>query len=309
LQIAFHTDANANYNTLKLPHKINTMKWQQMINKPQLCFVIAPIGKENSPERRRSDQVLNHIITPAASACGYETIRADKISEPGLITSQVIQHVVSDPLVVADLTGWNPNVFYELALRHAVKKPVVQIINASEAIPFDVASSRTVQLDHRDLDSAARAKEEIIKQIRAVEQNPSEVDNPISVAIDLQFLRQSDNPLEQSNAEIMSQLQELKKGVDQILDLSNAADLRRKDNEWMDQYNPMAKRLFPILDIALKTPEMQALQRLGNQKTIPSHTAPDGSPCPSTEARVVAVGPPGKTDTLKCIVCSTSIDQ
>src|SRR5205823_14185213 len=126
-----------------------------------------------------------------------------QISEPGLITSQVIQHVVEDPLVIADLTGRNPNVFYELALRHAVKRPVVQIIHATETIPFDVAASRTVQVDHHDLDSAARAKDEIIRQIKSVEKNPREVDTPISVAIELQSLRQSDNPLEKSNAEII----------------------------------------------------------------------------------------------------------
>jgi hypothetical protein len=180
---------------------------------PKTCFVIAPIGADGSDVRVRSDQVLKHIIAPAAKECGYEAIRADQISEPGLITSQVIQHVVEDPLVIADLTGRNPNVFYELALRHALKKPVVQIIHATESIPFDVAASRTVHVDHHDLDSAARAREEIIKQVRAVERNPADVDTPISVAIELQSLRQSDNPLEKSNAEIITMLQELRAGV------------------------------------------------------------------------------------------------
>jgi hypothetical protein len=139
--------------------------------------VIAPIGAEGTDIRIRSDQVLKHIISPAAHECGYTAVRADQISEPGLITSQVIQHIVEDPLVIADLSGRNPNVFYELALRHALKKAVVQIIHASESIPFDVAASRTVHVDHHDLDSAARAKEEIIKQIRSVEKNPTEVDH------------------------------------------------------------------------------------------------------------------------------------
>ena len=174
---------------------------------PRTCFVIAPIGKDGSDVRVRSGQVLKHIISPAAKECGYEAVRADQISEPGLITSQVIQHVVEDPLVIADLTGWNPNVFYELALRHAVKKPVVQIIHAADAIPFDIAASRTIHVDHHDLDSAARAKEEIIRQIHSVEKNPAYVDTPISVAIELQSLRQSENPLEKSNAEILTSSQ------------------------------------------------------------------------------------------------------
>jgi len=178
--------------------------------KEKSCFVIAPIGDEGSDIRRRSDQVLKHIVGPAAKDCGYETMRADKISEPGIITSQVIQHLLDDALVIADLTGRKPNVFYELAIRHAVRKPVVQIIHAGESIPFDVAASRTIHVDHHDLDSVARCREELTQQIRSVEKDPSQVDTPISVAVDLQSLRQSDNPLEKSNAEIISMLQELR---------------------------------------------------------------------------------------------------
>jgi len=118
--------------------------------------------------------------------------------------------LIEDALVVADLTGRNPNVFYELAIRHAVRKAIVQVIQIGEPIPFDVAQSRTIQVDHHDLDSVARCREELVRQIRSVEKDPLDVDTPISVAIDLQSLRQSENPLEKSNAEIISMLQELR---------------------------------------------------------------------------------------------------
>ncbi|MFZ3169874.1 MAG: hypothetical protein WA130_19855 [Candidatus Methanoperedens sp.] len=202
------------------------------------CFVIAPIGDEGSEVRRRSDQVLKHIIAPAAKECDYETIRADKISEPGLITSQVIQHLIDDSLVIADLTGRNPNVFYELAIRHAIKKPIVQIIQSGESIPFDVAATRTIQFDHKDLDSVAKCKEELMKQIRSVEDNPSLVDTPISTAIELKSLRQSENPLEKSNAEIISMLQDLK---NMIGDLTTKKERDASGNEIKIEY------LWPLL--------------------------------------------------------------
>src|SRR3954453_10572257 len=104
----------------------------------KMCFVIGPIGDPGSADRKRSDQVLKHIIAPSVSPYGYSAVRADHISEAGMITSQVIQHVIDDPLVIADLTGRNPNVFYELAIRHAVRKPYIQLIEAGEALPFDV---------------------------------------------------------------------------------------------------------------------------------------------------------------------------
>lgn len=146
------------------------------------CFVIAPIGEAGSDIRKRSDQVLKHVIVPAVDACGYDALRADQISEPGMITSQVIQHIVDDPLVIADLTGWNPNVFYELAIRHALRKPLIQMIKRGEQIPFDVAGTRTIYVDHKDLDSVEEAKEEIGKQVKALEKDPSNIETPISVS-------------------------------------------------------------------------------------------------------------------------------
>ncbi len=110
-----------------------------MVEENNICFVIAPIGETGSEIRMRSDQVLNHIIRPAAKEFGYEVMRADQLSEPGVITSQVVKHILDDAIVVADLTSRNPNVFYELAIRHAIRKPYVQVIQRGEEKPFDVA--------------------------------------------------------------------------------------------------------------------------------------------------------------------------
>ena len=152
-------------------------------NSEKICFVIAPIDKPGSDIRKRSDQVLEHIIRPVVESCGYKAVRADEIAEPGIITNQIIRHVVDDPLVIADLTGQNPNVFYELAIRHATRKPLVQIINKVEDIPFDVGSMRTIQVDHQNLDSVEEAKAEIQSQIQYLEANPSSLENPISIAL------------------------------------------------------------------------------------------------------------------------------
>lgn len=185
---------------------------------PKNCFVISPIGEENSDTRRRSDQVLKHIIKPSAESCGYRAIRADEIDKPGLITSQVIQRVVEDPLVIADLTETNPNVFYELAIRHAIQKPLVQIIEKGQRIPFDVAGTRTIYVDHKDLDSVSSAKDEIIRQIRELEINPSNIETPISVAHELQILRKSEDPKDRGLADLLSAISEIKSLQVKILD-------------------------------------------------------------------------------------------
>src|SRR5208282_587041 len=117
----------------------------------KICFIICPIGEGGSEQRHRSNQMRKYVFNPVAEdLCGYRTIRADEISEPGIITAQIIQHLMDDPLVIADLTDSNPNVFYELAVRHAVRKPVVQLIDYRSVIPFDVAVQRTIKVDYRD---------------------------------------------------------------------------------------------------------------------------------------------------------------
>lgn len=174
------------------------------------CFVIAPIGEPESDTRKRSDQVLKHIVRPAVTSLGYTAVRADEIDKPGIITSQVIQHVVNDHLMIADLTERNPNVFYELAIRHALRKPLVQLIKKGERIPFDVAGTRTIYVDHQDLDSVEQAKNEIIDQVKALEKDPSDLETPISVSLDLQLLRQSEKPEQRSLADLLATMSELR---------------------------------------------------------------------------------------------------
>lgn len=181
-----------------------------------ICFVIAPIGEPDTEIRKRSDQVLKHIIQPSVKVCGYEATRADHIVEQGIITSQIIQHIIEDPMVVADLTGKNANIFYELAIRHALRKPYVQIIQRGEKIPFDVAGVRTIEVDLHDLDSFDAAKEEIIKQIKSIQSNEYVVDSPISIAVDLEGLRRSDVPEQRQLADVIAAITDLKSGLSSV---------------------------------------------------------------------------------------------
>jgi hypothetical protein len=63
----------------------------------------------------------------------------------------VIEHVAKARLVVADLSFHNPNVFYELALRHATGKPTVHRIRTQDRIPFYIDQFRTIRVDMTDL--------------------------------------------------------------------------------------------------------------------------------------------------------------
>ena len=187
------------------------------------CFVISPIDEPDTDTRKRSDQILRHIISPAVEAKGYKTpLRADEISEPGIITSQVIQHVVDDDLVIADLTERNPNVFYELAVRHAIRKPFIQLIGQGESIPFDVASTRTIIVDHHDLDNVDRAKKEIEEQIDSLESDSTALETPISVSLDLQYLRRSEDPRERSLGDVLSEVSGMRSLLAELVERMSA---------------------------------------------------------------------------------------
>ena len=208
------------------------------------CFVIAPIGEPDSDTRRRSDQVLRHIIRPAVEPA-YRAVRADEIAEPGLITSQIMQRVIEDDLVIADLTGLNPNVLYELAVRHAILKPFVQIIEQGQTIPFDVSGIRTVFFDLSDPDSVADAKEDIAKQVETLERDSSNLQTPISIPLELQRIRQSGD-LENSGfgeilpaiSDIASTTTESRREIQQIREaIASGRDFGRERRESMSAHH------------------------------------------------------------------------
>lgn len=149
------------------------------------CFVVTPIGVVGSEQRKHADLVFGSLLEPAMADVGLRLIRADRISKPGLITAQVIDHLVRAPLVIADLSFGNPNVFYELALRHATRKPVVQIVRSSDPLPFDVGQFRTVVIDMTDIYTLVpqidRHRAEISRQCRAALDGEGPADSPLSL--------------------------------------------------------------------------------------------------------------------------------
>jgi hypothetical protein len=179
--------------------------------------VIAPLGEDGSIVRNRSDKVFRHVIKPSVEECGYSPLRSDIEPTPGMIGQQIIDHLLNDDLVIADLTGQNANVFYELAIRHMANKPVVQLIEKGENLPFDITQSRTIFLDHTDLDSADICRQEIVKQIREMERDPDLIANPMTEAVRIEALRESPDPQDQRDAEILLRLDRLSAQVEMLL--------------------------------------------------------------------------------------------
>ena len=106
-------------------------------------FVIAPIGKDDSLERKRLDTIIENVLTPVLKDT-YEITAAHQIKEPGVITSQIVETIFDSDLIIADLTNINGNVMYELAIAHLKEKKVIIIANKDTIPPFDVSHNRII---------------------------------------------------------------------------------------------------------------------------------------------------------------------
>jgi hypothetical protein len=187
------------------------------------CFVIAPIGEPGTETRKRSDQLLKHIFVKALEPLGFAVLRADKISEPGMITVQVINRIMDADLVVADMTGHNANVFYELAARHAVEKPVIHVIEAGQEIPFDTADLRTISIS-LDLEGAENAIEQIRLQARDIESG-NVGDTPLKIASIMRRLGENAGEKE-ILTQILASFGPIKADIQKLLERTGIAQTR-----------------------------------------------------------------------------------
>jgi hypothetical protein len=139
---------------------------------PRACFVIGPLGdphaEPGSPELRTYEEALEVYINVISAACknvGISAVRSDEITSAGEITSQILSHLATDDVVIADISGFNPNVMHELGFRHAIRKFTVQIAEKGQ-LPFNVAGIRTIRFTRTAM-AFIKARKELEEVLRA----------------------------------------------------------------------------------------------------------------------------------------------
>lgn len=131
------------------------------------CFIVSPIGDEGSVIRKRADQLFKYIISPVCKECDFEAVRVDQINQADSITQTIIDYLKKSELVIADMTGHNPNAFYEMGFRASTGRPMIHMKEKGEQIPFDIAGIRAFDYDLTDLDSVDEVKERLKQTILA----------------------------------------------------------------------------------------------------------------------------------------------
>lgn len=147
--------------------------------KLKVCFIVTPIGPEGSEIRRATDGVIDSVLEPILLEFNYICKVAHRVNGQGLITSEVINDIVESDLVIANLTGLNPNVMYELALRHCTDKPIIHICDKNTILPFDIKDQRMIMYKN-DMYGAVELKNILKNEIKEIEKNYKQNSNIIT---------------------------------------------------------------------------------------------------------------------------------
>jgi len=148
-------------------------------------FFLSPIGDDGSPERDRADDVYMGIVEPACEARKLVAKRADHFDEPGRITRQVVEAIIEAKAVVADLTGRNANVYYELGIAHSFTRPTVLIADRASSLVFDVKDERTIMVGDNGRIGIADAKTASVKLGEALDLALAESFRPSSLVTEV----------------------------------------------------------------------------------------------------------------------------
>jgi hypothetical protein len=130
------------------------------------CFVMMPFGEW-------MDTYYKEIFIPAIKEAGMEPIRADELFSTGSVIEQIWEQISGAKVLLADLTGKNANVFYELGLAHAAHKPVVFTTGNLDDVPFDLRHLRVAVYDIRDPAWGEKLKTSLSVYLKAAKAEPA----------------------------------------------------------------------------------------------------------------------------------------
>jgi hypothetical protein len=138
------------------------------IDHSDTCFMMMPFAEPIGGYYKA-------IYEPAIVKAGLRAVRADdEIFATGKIIDQIWSGITSAKILVAELTGRNPNVFYELGLAHALSKPVVLISSNQEDVPFDLQHIRVIYYDMQDPFWGEKLIAKVSENIVSALKNPGE---------------------------------------------------------------------------------------------------------------------------------------
>jgi hypothetical protein len=93
------------------------------------------------------DILYREVIKPGVDKLDLQIMRIDELAAPGIIFEDIKRSIAESKIVIAEITGPNPNVFYELGYAHALNKPTILLAKKGGELPFDIRSYRVIFYD------------------------------------------------------------------------------------------------------------------------------------------------------------------
>jgi len=141
-----------------------------------ICFVMMPFDN-------LSDNYYKQIYKPSIESLGFKFKRADSLFRPSPIIRDIWEYINKSKILLADITGLNPNVMYELGLAHAISKPVIIISDTIDKVPFDLRFLRILIYDVKNVSWANDLAEKIKSSISEILDSPTDAILPVFLNI------------------------------------------------------------------------------------------------------------------------------
>lgn len=136
-------------------------------NKEKKCFIIMPFSSPVGYDENHFTRVYEYIIKPACEKAGFEAVIAKDTAKTNLIALEILKHIVEYDMALCDISSRNPNVFYELGLRHAFNKKTVLLKDKRTETPFDISSLRYTEYSETlRVDEVQKTVDQVSKSLR-----------------------------------------------------------------------------------------------------------------------------------------------
>jgi len=143
------------------------------------CFVIMPFAKTQSCEEAEWTEIFKSMIKPAIEDSGYPYVCKRSDALVGNIIENILDELNRADIVIADLTDRNPNVYYELGVRHALRDATILIAQRIDDIPFDLRSNAIQVYNWKTSDGRKEFKKKVKEVLCVIEDKPKNSISPV----------------------------------------------------------------------------------------------------------------------------------
>jgi len=158
------------------------------------CFIIMPFGKKDVGGREVDfDAIYKEIFEPAITAvktpenAALIPKRTDVDAFSGSINQEMFEYIMYSRLAFADISGFNPNVFYEIGVRHSAQESgTVLFRQTGHPIPFDITTIKIFEYAHEPAENIEKSAG-FITQVIAETLLQNRLDSPVRLALRAQW--------------------------------------------------------------------------------------------------------------------------